>query len=101
MMASEERSIGSRSVSTDASPKTPAPCDTRLYLCDERLSLEAKGLLAIVSNYSYEQIVELGRNSAEFDEALSELRSYGYVGVFDADTFEMRLTLPPDGGDHA
>ena len=97
-----------RDVSTGISAsKRAAPYDRNghrpSYLADERLSLQAKGVLTIITNYSYEQIVQLEHSAdREFSSSLEELRRCGYVGRFDADIFEVRLSPSPcaPGGFH-
>lgn len=71
------------------------------YLTDNRLSLQAKGVLAIIANFTYEQILYLEHSDREFSRSLDELRRFGYVGRFDDEVFEIRLSLPSEGGGHA
>lgn len=78
-----------------SSPPTPTT-----YLDDDRLSLEAKGLLSIIVNYTYEQVMALNRSS-DLARPLAELKRYGYIGRFAPDVFEVRLVpFRCEGGRH-
>lgn len=69
------------------------------YLLDDRMSLQAKGLLSIITNSSYEQILALQKSDEGFAQSLCELRMFGYVGRFDLDVFEVCLTFA-EGAEH-
>lgn len=70
-----------------------------LYLNDERLSLNAKGVFSIILNESLESTLSLYRNDGRFGEAIAELRQFGYVGHFGSDYFEVSPTIaqPSEG----
>lgn len=68
------------------------------YLDDDRLSLEAKGLLSIIVNHSYEQVCSLAYSN-DLNHPLKELCQHGYVGRLTTEVFEVRPTFT-QGGRH-